>query len=110
MAVTPSEALVERLCGKAFLSLWGLPNPVASQGKELCDFLVVCGSEVVIFSVKEVTLGEGEPEELDYTKWHRWHRRAVEESAEQIYGAERRLSRMPRVSAPNGSASASPHK
>lgn len=56
MALTFSEALVERLCHQSFLSLWSYANPRAGAGKELCDLLVVCEPDLVIFSVKEIGL------------------------------------------------------
>jgi hypothetical protein len=51
--VTESEELVYRLCTKSFLSLWSYPNPRGKRGKELCDILVVCEPDIIIFSVKE---------------------------------------------------------
>jgi hypothetical protein len=86
--MTPSEELVFRLCRRSFLSLWSYANPLKSQGKELCDALVVCAPDVIIFSVKEVRpRASGDVE----TDWARWTRRAIEESAAQVYGAERWL-------------------
>jgi hypothetical protein len=60
MAVTQSEALVEELCNRSFLSLWGFANPKGKAGKEVCDFLVVCDPDVIIFSVKEIGLKDAE--------------------------------------------------
>jgi hypothetical protein len=85
---TRSEDVVARLAGRTFLSLWSYANPLKMPGKELCDMLAVCGSDVVIFSVKEVA-GEGSSE--------RWYRRAIEASVKQIYGAERWLDRQAQV-------------
>ena len=92
MALTPSEDLVARLAHKTFLSLWGEPNPLYRPGKELCDFLVVCDPDVVLLSVKEVVLRQREPLHLD-----RWGRRAIDESVNQLYGAQRRLASIDRV-------------
>ena len=88
MPLTRSEALVERLCKASFLSLWSFSNPAASRGKELCDLLVVCEPNVLIFSVKEVGL----PDASDPTAVNRWSRRAVDASVQQLYGAERQLA------------------
>lgn len=86
--MTPSEELVFRLCTKSFLSLWSYARPRGKKGKELCDVLVVCDPDVVIFSVKEVkSKGAGASE----SEADRWRREAIEESANQIYGAERWL-------------------
>jgi hypothetical protein len=86
-----SEELVSKLCTKSFLSLWSYPNPRRGKdsGKELCDVLVVCEPDVIIFSVKENGVTDSGDISVD---WSRWHKRAVEESCKQIYGAERSIS------------------
>jgi hypothetical protein len=58
------------------------------QGKEMCDVLVVCEPDVIIFSVKQIRLTNSGDPEIDA---ERWKRRAVDESCKQIYGAERTL-------------------
>ncbi|MHC4251895.1 MAG: hypothetical protein ACYS9X_22475 [Planctomycetota bacterium] len=84
--VTPSEEVVYQLCRKTFLSLWSYANPLNSLGKELCDVLVVCDPDVVVFSVKETSFGNSGDPNIDH---ERWRRRAIEASVRQIYGAER---------------------
>jgi hypothetical protein len=92
---TPSEQYLARLCERSFLSLWSYPNVYRDQGKrdtgsgkEVCDLLVACGEDVVIFSVKQI----GFPSTLDSRlAWARWCRRAVLHSARQLRGAERWL-------------------
>ena len=86
--MTPSEKFVTTLCGRAFLRLWTHPNPVGKKGKELCDCLIVCGPHVVLVSVKEIRYRDTR----DRTGWERWHKAAVDESAKQIWGAERWLT------------------
>jgi hypothetical protein len=104
VSLTPSEALVARLCEKSFLSLWSYPNPSTGRGKELCDLLVVSHPDLVIFSVKDINLGGADSgDELDGVALRRWHRKAVEASVAQVYGAERRLAVMPRVIHADGS-------
>jgi len=100
MPLNPSEELVLELCQRSFLSLWSVANPHGKRGKELCDVLVVCAPDIIVFSVKEIDLGEGE---LDSTKLERWHRRAVAASAKQLYGARRTLARVGEVQHPDGS-------
>ncbi|MES2355945.1 MAG: hypothetical protein V4568_16400 [Pseudomonadota bacterium] len=85
--LTPSEEFVARLCEQAFLKLWTHPNPLGKKGKELCDCLVVCGSHVVIISVKEIEYANT----CNQVGWRRWHKAAVDKSAQQIWGAERWL-------------------
>ena len=84
-----SEEMVYNLCRRSFLSLWSYANPLRKDGKELCDILVICEPDVIIFSVKEIGFKEkGDPS----TEWPRWLRKAVDESVRQIYGAEREIS------------------
>ena len=84
---TPSERMVTRLCQQSFLKLWTHPNPKGKHGKELCDCLIVCGSQVVIISVKDSKYRATD----DETGWKRWAKTAIEKSAFQIAGAERWL-------------------
>ncbi|MGD0235476.1 MAG: NERD domain-containing protein [Syntrophorhabdales bacterium] len=87
-----SEEFVSDLCTKSFLSLWSYSNPrMKDSPKELCDVLVVCDPDVIIFSVKEIGLKEGGDPTVDVA---RWRRKAVESSIKQIYGAERHLKFM----------------
>ena len=58
--VNETEAFALRVCQKTFLSLWCCNNPRKKLGKELCDILVVCAPHVIIISVKDVHLKEGD--------------------------------------------------
>lgn len=98
--MTKSEELVYRLCTKSFLSLWSYPNPKGKKGKELCDILVVCDPDVIIFSVKEVEFKDTG----DQVGWERWRKKAIEESCNQIYGAERWIASNPAVITREGEA------
>jgi hypothetical protein len=98
-AVTASEAYLGNLCRSAFLHLWSYPNLYRDQGKgkrtegkELCDLLVVFGDDLLIFSDKHCALREDRPLQ---TSWRRWYRDAVLTSAKQISGAERWLLEHP---------------
>lgn len=101
-----SELVLSQLCQRSFLSLWSYPNPYndkgiakRKEGKELCDLLVVFGNDVVIFSDKSCAYPSSGDERLD---WRRWYKRAVQESIDQILGAERWLKMFPsRVFADN---------
>jgi len=97
--VNETEAFAFRVCQKTFLSLWCYNNPRRKPGKELCDILVVCDPHVIIISVKDVHLKEG-----DLAVAHiKWERKAIDESVKQIYGAERWLSIAPQVIQGDGS-------
>ena len=95
-----AEEFVFHICKKTFLSLWSHANPLGKAGKELCDLLVVCEPDIVIFSVKEIMLTESKDVQTD---WKRWNRRAIEESAGQVYGAERWLKTATHVIKNDGS-------
>lgn len=56
------------------------------RGKELCDVLVVCDPDVVIFSIKDIDFKEtGDPD----VGRERWRKKAIDASCKQIYGAQR---------------------
>jgi hypothetical protein len=91
--LTRSEEFVAWLCHRAFLRLWTHANPHGKKGKELCDCLIVCGTHIVIISVKEIEYRDTG----DKPGWERWHKAAIEKSARQIWGAERWLRAADRV-------------
>ena len=87
--LNPAEQFVYELSRKSFLSLWSYANPRREiAGKELCDVLVVCSPDVVIISAKEIRLGSTSASSVEF---ERWRRRAIEESVNQLYGAERNI-------------------
>lgn len=92
--LTTSEQYLAKICERTFLRLWSYPNPYRNQGKgkELCDLLVVCGDDVIIFSDKSCDYPMTGKPDLD---WSRWYRRAIEKSAQQIFGAERWIRERP---------------
>ncbi|WP_439543402.1 hypothetical protein [Hyphomicrobium sp.] len=96
---TPSERYLAKLADKSFLNLWSYPNTFIDKkadgkgdGKELCDLLVVCGDDILIFSDKTVAWPGGDDEEL---AWKRWYKRAIAKSVDQIRGAERWIRNFP---------------
>lgn len=95
-----SEQLVYDICKGSFLSLWSYPNPLGKDGKELCDTLVVCEPEIIIFSVKDIGLTDSGDLSVD---WTRWRKRAIDASVKQIYGAERWLDGSSQVIRSDGS-------
>jgi hypothetical protein len=89
---SPTEKNLAALADNIFLNLWTYPNLFKRDGKELCDVLVVCGDDVLIFSDKNIAWQKGDDFGLS---WSRWYRRAIEESAAQINGAARYLREHP---------------
>lgn len=95
---TASERYLARLADRTFLNLWSFPNPYREQklaggtdGKELCDLLVVCDPHVIIFSEKEI----GWTDKPVNVAWPRWFRKAVAGAAAQLRGAERWVTDFP---------------
>lgn len=98
--LTPSERYLGKLCRATFLSLWSYQNVFTDKGltarnrhgKELCDLLVVFDKHIIIFSDKSCAMPDTGDVSLD---WSRWYRRAIGNSADQIFGAERWLRSYP---------------
>ncbi len=51
--VTPTERYLAALCDRTFLNLWHYPSPYKSDGKELCDLMVVFENNVFLFFDRE---------------------------------------------------------
>ncbi|MDR1206993.1 MAG: hypothetical protein LBK26_01085 [Rickettsiales bacterium] len=85
---TESEHRLARLAEKVFMGLWSYPNPkwnTTPGPKELCDLLVVCGNNVLIFSDKNIKFNPN----IDLaTAWSRWERNAILNSIKQLRHAE----------------------
>ena len=92
--VTPAERYLGKLCANTFLSLWSYPTVFRDQGdgKEICDLLVVCENDIIVFSDKHSKFGT---EKSPAVEWGRWFKRAVRKGAEQAWGAERWLREFP---------------
>ncbi len=98
--MTESEDVLIKLCRTTFLSLWSYPNVYKDQfqhgrsgdGKEICDLLVVCGDDIIIFSDKRCEFGESPDLHLN---WTRWYRRSIHSSAKQLMGARRWIRTYP---------------
>ncbi|MGB8522326.1 MAG: SEC-C domain-containing protein [Candidatus Acidiferrales bacterium] len=98
--VTKAERYLAKLCRHSFLSMWSYPGVFKDQGrhngkgdgKEVCDLLVVFENHIIIFSDKDCHFDDA-GDLLE--KWARWFKRAVIDSAKQIWGAERSIRRFP---------------
>lgn len=93
IGLTESERYLGKLCEKSFLSLWSYPGLFKKAGQELCDLLVVCGDDVIIFSDKDCQFDCDKDLEL---AWARWYKKAIIKSANQAWGAERWIKQFPR--------------
>jgi hypothetical protein len=49
---TRGERKLANLAERSFLQLWSWPNPYKAPGKELCNLIVVSGSDIILFSEK----------------------------------------------------------
>lgn len=91
--ITQSEEYLAKLADRSFLNLWSYPNVYRTTsikhtivGKELCDLLVVCGNNVLIFSDKNIHWPN--KDNIDIA-WGRWYRKAIKDSVSQLRRAER---------------------
>jgi hypothetical protein len=76
-----AEEFVHELATHTFFVDWCFPNPKRSDGKELCDLLVVFGSVAIVWQVKSLKLDEdGQPNQGE-----------VEKNLRQTLGAKRYL-------------------
>lgn len=100
MPLTPSEALVERLCSKTFFRLWSVANPLRRPGKELCDLIVVCDPDILVWSVKDIAYKDTGSQ----VGYERWQREAIDASLKQLRGARRNLATMTAISSPTALA------
>jgi hypothetical protein len=95
MAVTESEAYLESLARKSFLSMWSYPNPAfrnsgsTKAGEELCDLLVLFRNNVFLFEDKSSSYPSGDDPDLN---WSRWHRRSIEGAVRQLIRAKKKLT------------------
>lgn len=95
---TESERYLSRLCRRSFLRLWSWPNVFRDErlngtiSKEICDLLVVFDKHIIIFSDKDCEFPNTGHLERD---WSRWFRKAVQNSARQVWGAERWIRQHP---------------
>lgn len=98
--VTAAERHLKQLADRSFLSLWSYSGVYRDQGhsakggdgKEICDLLVIFENHVIIFSDKDCAFPNTGNLELD---WSRWFKRAIQKSAEQVWGAERWIKSYP---------------
>lgn len=88
MTVNASEALVERLCAQTFFRLWSIANPMREPGKELCDLIVVCDPDVLLWSVKDISYKDTG----SLVGIERWQKKAINASLNQLRGAQRHLT------------------
>jgi hypothetical protein len=89
---TPTERNLAFLTSNTFFSLWCYPNLYKEPGKELCDLLVLFGEDIILFSDKAIAYDSSANSDV---AWQRWFRRAVQSSANQLYGAEAWMRRYP---------------
>lgn len=97
--VNESERYLQKLCDRTFLSLWSYPSVYRddfagkiTDGKEVCDLLVVFENHIIIFSDKDCQFPDSGRLEID---WNRWFKKAIQKSAEQAWGAEKWIKKHP---------------
>jgi hypothetical protein len=76
-----AEQFVHELAVKTFLTDWCFLNPILTDGKELCDLLVVFDQTAIIWQVKDLKLGKN----------GKYKKSEVEKNIRQLSGARRQL-------------------
>lgn len=98
---TAAERYLAGLARRSFLSIWSYTNVFRDEfdskskntdGKEVCDLVVVFGPHVILFSDKDCEYKENADPAV---AWRRWYKKAVEASARQLHGAERWIKDFP---------------
>ena len=102
---TPTEKILANWGERVFLPLWSYPSPQhpEKRGKgtnETCDLLALVGDEVVVFSDKcpkplELPRVIGSDGSMRAVPLNRWMKRAVFDSAKQLWGAEKQIRENP---------------
>lgn len=97
--ITPTEKILAAAADRSFLRLWSYSSPHNDRtksskgvGQELSDLLMVFGNDVIIFSDKESKWQSHKPVKL---AWERWYRRTIDNSINQLVGADRWLREHP---------------
>ncbi len=87
---TPTEHYLAQLCENTFLKIWSYPNPYKSDGKELCDLIVIFENHVFVFFDRESKKFDNSAKEIELT-WQRWEKKVIDKQASTALGAERYL-------------------
>jgi hypothetical protein len=90
--VNASEKFLAEIAETTFLSLWSYPNVFRQPGTELADLVAVCGSDIIVFSDKEV--GWASEKEIGVA-WARWYKKAVEAGAKSVVGSAKWIREQP---------------
>ena len=83
-----TEKMLAELCEKTFLNIWSYPNIYKSDGKELCDILVVFENHVYLFFDRESKKFEN-PEKDISLQWERWRKEVIEKQMVTVAGAKK---------------------
>lgn len=90
MSASSSEAYLASLARTTFLAPWSRANLFYRSGKELSDFVIPFGNDIVIISDKASDFDDGGDIEL---AWARWYRKTIGDSLRQLRTAKQRVER-----------------
>lgn len=91
MGQTDTEKYLAQLCEKTFLKIWSYLNPYKSDGKELCDLIVIFENHIFVFFDRESKKFENKDKEIKLT-WQRWKKKVIDKQASTAIGAERYIT------------------
>lgn len=92
--VTRTEVFLSQLCERTFLKLWSFPNPFKSDGKELCDLLVVFDRHAFLFFDRESRIFETSESDVNVI-WKRWKKNVIEKQIKTADGAQKYITQHP---------------
>ena len=92
--MTFTERLLGELCEKTFLKVWAYPNLYKSDGKELCDVMVVFENHVFLFFDRESKKFENANQDISL-QWNRWEKEVIQKQISTAEGAKRYLLSFP---------------
>lgn len=98
--ITETERILARLCDKSFLELWSYPSLWTPEGrkngkgdgKELADTLIVFGTDIILFSDKDIRFNDDISVQI---AWNRWYKKSIDASKGQLFGARKWLLEHP---------------
>jgi hypothetical protein len=92
--VTFTERLLGELCEKTFLKVWAYPNLYKSDGKELCDVMVVFENHVFLFFDRESKKFDNANQDVSL-QWARWEKEVIQKQIATAEGAKRYILSFP---------------
>lgn len=86
--LSDTEKILGELCDKTFLKLWSYPNLYKSDGKELCDLLVIFENHIFLFFDRESKKFENPEQDIEL-QWKRSEKEVIQKQMATAAGAKK---------------------